>query len=177
MFLAKNTLAPGGSVAGEALDEPQGPNARGAGRKSCQAPNRQGGIYQRSVKTGRIAWSGGSLYQHTRAVVRNRGNDSKESKMSSRKWADSECGIRIGGNGEDWKTISISQRWIYIKDSFSRHVLVGPYGIYEILTGDNREEMNPRRNLRIREAGNAGVAAISGMVEAIEGIVGCRAIA
>ena len=77
------------------------------------------------------------------------------------------------GNGEDWMAISIIQSMLYIKDAFANHVLVGPFEIYEILMRHNREETNPRANLRIGPTGNACVAAISVMVETIGGIVGC----
>ena len=69
--------------------------------------------------------------------------------------------------------ISIIQSMLYIKDAFANHVLVGPFEIYEILMRHNREETNPRANLRIGPTGNACVAAISVMVETIGGIVGC----
>ena len=56
----------------------------------------------------------------------------------------SECDIQIGENGEGWKTISVTQRWLIVKDAFLKHVLVSPFVIFEISTMHNREEANPR---------------------------------
>ena len=113
-----------------------------------------------------------SAYTHDRA----KSGKLSQRQINSRKWAESECGIQIGENGEDWKTISISQWRLCIEDSFSKNVLVNSYELYEILTGHSREEVNPRMKLRIGTTGNAGVASISANVEAIEGIAGRRSI-
>ena len=91
---------------------------------------------------------------------------------------ESECGIQMGDKGGDWETISIPQRWLYLQDAFFQHVLVSPYEIWDILMGRNRDEPNPKRQLRIGMAGNVGggSAAINAMVETIEGLVGGRAM-
>ena len=67
--------------------------------------------------------------------MRGKGNDTRGSKITSRKWVDEEFGVVMGYNGEDWKSIAVSQRWLNLKDSVMRHVLVSPYGIFEILMG------------------------------------------
>ena len=77
-----------------------------------------------------------------------------------------------GGNGKEWGTISISRWRLYREDAFAKNDLSSPYGVYEIPTGNNRDETNPRRKLGVGSAGNASVASISATVEAIEGIVG-----
>ena len=114
---------------------------------------------------------GEAIFRHARMIVRNRGNDSNGSKINSRRWVASECGIQIWDNGDDWAKISISQWWLYLEGAFAKHVLVSPYEIYEILMGYIRGA-GPRKKLGIGPTGNAGVAAISAMVETIEGTVG-----
>ena len=79
----------------------------------------------------------------------------------------------MGDNGEDWKTISLAQWWVYLKGAFFQQVLVSPFEIWEILMARNRGEPNPKRKLRIGTTGNVGgwSAAINSLVETIEGIV------
>ena len=114
---------------------------------------------------------GEALYHHTLMILRNRGNDSDGSNINSRKWVKSACGIQIGDNGDEWKTISITHWWMYLKDSFATHVLVRSFGIYDISMGYTRG-LDPRKTLRIGPTGNAGVVAMSVLVETIEGIDG-----
>ena len=71
--------------------------------------------------------------------------------------------------------ISISQWWLGVKDSFAIHLMVSPYDAYEISMWNNRD-LEPRKQLGIGPTGNAGVAAISVMVETSEGAVGCLAM-
>ena len=111
--------------------------------------------------------AGEAIYQHTLVTMRNRGHGPNGSKDNSRKWAESDRGIQIGEDGGDWKTISIIQWRLYLKDAFAMHVLASPFGIYEILMGDTRE-LDPRKGMGIGATGNAGVASISVMVETIE---------
>ena len=62
-----------------------------------------------------------------------------------------------------------------MEEAFFLHVMVIPFGIWGILMERGREEPNPKRQLRIRMAGNVGgggAAAINASVETIEGFVG-----
>ena len=159
-----------GSAKGVVADEPQGSNT-GIGRPSFQEPNRT----DRHLAAKNEDWAnrmiGEAPYRHTLMIMRKRGNDSNLGKINSRRWAQSECGIQIGENGEGWATISIIQRDIYLQAAFARNVPARPFGIYEILMVRNRD-MNQRKKLEIGETGNSGVLAISVMVETIEGTVG-----
>ena len=73
---------------------------------------------------------GEALYQQTLMILRNLGNDFNGRKINSRSWVVSEWGIQIGDNGEDWETISVTQRWVSLKDAFMKRALVAPFGIF-----------------------------------------------
>ena len=167
-------ITPDGSAAGVAAGYPQSSN-RGIGRKRCQAPNRTA----HHLAANHVDWAtemvGWALYRNTLMILRNRGKDSNGSKINSRKWVGGECGIQIGGNGEDWKTISASHWRLHLHDAFVAHVPVSPFEIYEILMGYTRL-LDPGKKMGIASTGQAGVAAMSVMAETIEGIVGGLAI-
>ena len=160
------------------MDDPQGPAARPKGRGIFQEPNWQGHHLAAKHQDWANQMVGDALYQQTLMILRNLRNGPNGRKANSRKWAESECGIQIGENGEDWKTISVILWWMRLEDACLKHVLVRPYEIFEISMGHNREEeWNPRRNLRIGTTGTAcNVAAINVMVETIEGVVGAQSL-
>ena len=110
-------------------------------------------------------------------ALRNLGNDYTGSKIDSRRWVEGERGNQIGEIGGEWEAISVTQRWMILKDAFLNRVLVIAFGIFEILMGRIREEGGPRRKLGIGPAGNTrNIAPINVMVDAIEGIVGPRSM-
>ena len=168
---------PDGSVTGEVTDEPQEEDDRTKGRKSLQEPTRQGEHLASNHQDWENRMVGESLYQQTPMIMRKMGIDTNVRKISSRKWAECECCIKIGENGEDWETISVILWRMGLKDAFSHHVLVSTYGISEISMGHIREEGNPRGKLMIGETGNArNVASVNAMVETTAGIVGARSL-
>ena len=65
-----------------------------------------------------------------------------------------------------------------MKENFIPHVMVSPFGIWEILTVRNSEEVNHRRKLRIGMTGNVGWGApsINALTETIEGFIGGRSL-
>ena len=123
-----------------------GTRIAGVGRKICREPNRA----DRHLSEKHLDWAmgmvGEALYLHTLMILRNRGNDPMGRKILSRLWVGSECGIQIGCSGGDWKAISTIRRWMYMRGEFAKHVLVIPFGIYEILTEYTRR-MGPRKKL------------------------------
>ena len=169
---------PDGILTGEVMDGPQGPGDRSTGRQSCfQEPNRQWQHLAAKHQDWANQMVGEALYQQTLMILRNLRNDSNGRKTNSRRWVGSECGIHVGEIGEDRETISVTQWWMGLKDAFLKHFLVISFGIFEILMGHNREEGNPRMQPIVGSEGNTGnVAAINVMVDAIEGIVGCRSM-
>ena len=83
----------------------------------------------------------------------------------------------MGNNGADWKSIAVSHRWVNLKDAALRHVLVSPYGIFEILMVGNLDERNPMPELRIGATGNTGsYAALNISTHPIDGLVGRRSV-
>ena len=53
-----------------------------------------------------------------------------------------KCETVLGNNGEGWKSVAVSQWWLNLKGAATKHVLVSPYGISEILMGG----ISKRRN-------------------------------
>ena len=93
---------------------------------------------------------GESLYVRTLWVLMWKGNDPLGSKINKRSQVEAELGISMGEAGEAWRTISIAQRWVAIKENLAPHVLVIPFGMWEILTEwDLNDVILPRRKLRI----------------------------
>ena len=63
------------------------------------------------------------------------GNDSLGSKINRRAQVEAELGISMGEEGWGWKTTSIAQRRVVIKEKFAFHVLVSPFEMWEIFDG------------------------------------------
>ena len=76
---------------------------------------------------------GSQTYHRTLASVRRKGGDSDGSRINSRKWVVGEFGSAMWENGEDWKSISAIQWRMGLRDSFLKHAIVGPYGVFGIL--------------------------------------------
>ena len=120
-----------------------------------------------------------SLYMHTLWILKWRGNDFLWSKINKRSHVESELGISMVEAGGR-QTIAISQRWGVIKENFAPHVLVIPFGMWEILTGWNLDEVVlPRRKLRICMTGEVGGGApsINALAETIEAYIEGRSSA
>ena len=168
--------APGASDTGEVMGEPQG-QARAAGRKSFQEPNRQGHHVEAKRQACANRMIGEALYQQTRMIMRKMGSDFKGRRINIRKWAGCECGIKMGENGEEWETISVSLWRMGLWGAFSKHVLASTYEIFAVLMDHNRGEVNPRRKLRIDTTGNArSQASINAMVETTGWVIAPRAL-
>ena len=79
----------------------------------------------------------------------------------------------MGGKGEDWKSIAVSQIRPYAKEGVANHVLLSPYGICEILMEVNRAQRRPRMVLRIGSTWETGpYATLNIATQAIVGVVG-----
>ena len=98
---------------------------------------------------------GETIYLFTLWILRRMGSDSKGSKIGRRELAGKKLEMPLGENGEDWKTISITQWWVGMKEYFSLHVFVSPIEIWEMLMEWNKGIRNPMRKLGIGNTGNA----------------------
>ena len=65
----------------------------------------------------------------------------------------SERGIALGELGEELETLSIITWRFALKENFIPHVMVIPFGIWEISMGRNSEEFNHRMKLGIGGGG------------------------
>ena len=106
------------------------------------------------------------------------GSDPKGRKINRRGLAEQELEMPLGGKGEDWETISITQWWVEMGEYFLLHVFVSPIEIREMLMGRNQGIRNPRRKLRVGNTGNSspGNPAINALLGVIEGVVGANSI-
>ena len=85
------------------------------------------------------------------------------------------CATVLGERRGDWNSIAVSARWLCVKAGGLGNVLVGPYGIFEILMGANHAQMKPRPKLRIGPTGKTGSrATLNITTQTIGGIVGER---
>ena len=116
---------------------------------------------------------GDEIYHHVLLIMREYGDDAKAGKINSRKWVEEQCETFPGRNGEDWRPIAVSPRYLCVKGAALKHVLAGPYAIFEILMEVNREQKTPRLKLRIGATGHKGsYGTLHIMTHSIEGIVG-----
>ena len=68
------------------------------------------------------SWTAGNLgemiYVYTLWILQRMGYDSKGSKINRRGWVEQALGIPLGGQGDDWETIPLKQRWVEMGESF-----------------------------------------------------------
>ena len=122
---------------------------------------------------------GEAIIMHTLWIMRWKENDSMGSKINRSSLVEAGRDILMGDRGEEeWKTISIAQWWVVMKDKFLLRVLAIPIEIWEILMAWNQGIQAQRKKLRIGSTGGAGLGdpEINALCDVIEAQVGDNSI-
>ena len=121
-----------------------------------------------------VAAIGEAHYMYTLWVLKWKGNDSMGSRISRKSQVEAELEIAIGETGWGWKTVWIVQRWVVIKEKFSTHVMVGPFGMRGILMARNMDIRPTRQKFMIGPTGTSGgrTPSINVSTETIESSIG-----